>query len=216
MESSSPTMLADLRRRIGAVDVPGRPRLPVPEGLAPVVPQGGLPVGWTVGISGIGARTVATLLIAALIDRRGWAAFVGVDDLGLVAAAEAGLALDRVLSIEHPEPDRWADVVAIALEATTVVCVRPTHRVAPAEARRLGVRLREEGAVLIHLDGGSTWPLPLDLSLRATAGPWQGLGSGHGHLRSREVLIEADGRRFPSARTSLVCPAGSGWSPMGS
>ena len=172
----------------------------LPEALAPlasILPMGGVQRGWSVGVDGHGAWALAMGLAGWLMETDGWMAAVGLEDLGLVGAGEQGVALDRVLMVETPTPDQWATVVAALVEAMHVVCVRPHHRVARQEARRLQARAREQQAVLVHLDGGRAWPDPVDLSLTGRSQQWEGLGKGHGHLQGRRLLVEVGGRRAP-------------------
>ena len=165
--------------------------------LASILPMGGVQRGWSVGVDGHGAWALAMGLAGWLMETDGWMAAVGLEDLGLVGAGEQGVALDRVLMVETPTPDQWATVVAALVEAMHVVCVRPHHRVARQEARRLQARAREQQAVLVHLDGGRAWPDPVDLSLTGRSQQWEGLGKGHGHLQGRRLLVEVGGRRAP-------------------
>ncbi|MDH3300842.1 MAG: hypothetical protein OES24_10075 [Acidimicrobiia bacterium] len=172
----------------------------LPEALAPlasILPMGGVQRGWSVGVDGHGAWTLAMGLAGWLMEADGWMAAVGLEDLGLVGAGEQGVALDRVLMVETPPPDQWPTVVAALVEAMHVVCVRPHHRIGRPEARRLQARAREQQAVLVHLDGGRTWPYPVDLALIGRSQQWDGLGEGHGHLQGRRLLVEVGGRRAP-------------------
>jgi len=136
-------------------------------------------------------------LVGWLMEVDGWMAAVGLEDLGLVGAGEQGVPLDRVLMVETPPPDQWATVVAALIEAMHVVCVRPHHPISRQDARRLQARAREQQAVLVHLDGGRTWPYPVDLAVTGRSQQWEGLGEGHGHLRGRRLLVEVGGRRAP-------------------
>ncbi len=172
----------------------------LPEPLAPlasILPMGGVQRGWSVGVEGHGAWTLAMGLAGWLMAPDGWMAAVGLEDLGLVGAGEQGVPLDRVLMVETPTPDQWATVVAALVEAMHVVCVHPHHRIGRLEARRLQARAREQQAVLVHLDGGRTWPFPVDLMLTGRRQQWEGLGEGHGHLQGRRLLVEVGGRRAP-------------------
>ncbi len=198
--------VSDLRARLGPVSLVRQQTenstalRALPEALAPLtslLPMGGVQRGWSVGVDGHGAWALAMGLAGWLMEGDGWMAAVGLEDLGLVGAGEQGVALDRVLMVETPMPDQWPTVVAALVEAMHVVCVRPHHRIGHQEARRLQARAREQQAVLIHLDGGRTWPYPVDLSLTGRSQKWDGLGEGHGHLRSRRLLVEVGGRRAP-------------------
>ncbi len=181
--------------------------LPVPEVLAPLFPRGGLQRGWSIGVAGIGAWSLALSIWAEALDVEGWVAVVGVPDLGLAAAAESGVRLDRMVIVETPPSGQWSSVVSSVLDAFRVVAIAPSSRVDARDARRLSAQAREREAVLFHLDGGRSWPTALDLTL--TAGPlpdrgWVGLGEGHGHLQGRRVAIDAIGRRMGRPRSVSV------------
>lgn len=181
--------------------------LPVPDALLPLFPWGGIQRGWSVGVAGAGAWSLAFALWAEALGSEGWVAVVGVPDLGLAAAAELGVRLDRVVLVQTPPADQWSTVVSSALDAFDVVAVAPTAQVSPRDARRLSARAREREAVLFHLDGGRTWPSALDLTLHTqveeTLG-WAGLGRGHGYLQGRRVSIDAVGRRTGRPRSLAV------------
>ena len=200
--------VSELRARLGPVSLIRRqtehtsalralPRSLAP--LAPALPMGGVQRGWSIGVDGHGGWALAMGLAGWLMEVDGWMAAVGLEDLGLVGAGEQGVPLDRVLMVETPPPDQWATVIAALVEAMHVVCVHPHHRIGRQEARRLQARIREQQAVLLHLDGGQTWPYPVDLLLTGRSQQWEGLGQGHGHLRGRRILVEVGGRRAPGA-----------------
>ncbi len=205
MESPGSMTLPEIRERIAPVRLAGQHQLPVPVALAELFPLGGLPTGWSVGVSGVGSWSLVAALAGALVEDHRWAAFVGAEEFGLVAASEVGLPLDRVLLVEHPEPQQWATVMAVLVEAVSVLCINPSHPIGQRDARRLIARAREQQTVLVHLDGGRAWPVPLDLSLWVEAGTWEGLGQGSGYLCSRKLTVEAQGRRsMAMARRRVV------------
>jgi len=163
--------------------------LPVLPALEPLFPAGGLRRG-----SAVAVRGSASLLLALLAgpSRRGaWCGVVGLPGLGLAAAAEAGIALDRLALVPDPGRD-WAAVAAALLDAMEVVVVAPRGRVPDADVRRLAARARQRGAVLVPF-GPVSWP-GSDLRLSVAGGVWEGLGDGSGRLRSRRVVVRADGR----------------------
>ena len=103
-------------------------------------------------VEGDGAATsLALALVAGPSAAGSWTAVVGCPGLGLAAAAEAGVALERLALVAEPEPGDWAGVVAALVGAVDVVVVGPTHRVRAADARRLAARARERGTVLVQL-----------------------------------------------------------------
>ena len=163
--------------------------LPVVPALRPLLPNQGLRRGATVAVGRSAALALA--LVAGASAAGSWVAAVGLPDLGILAAAETGIALERLALVPTPGPRAWPTVVAALLDAIDVVLVRSPPGLPPAQARRLAARARERGAVLIPL---GPWPEPADLRLVVTASAWHGLGQGHGTLRVRQVEVAVTGR----------------------
>jgi hypothetical protein len=146
------------------------------------------PIDAIPAVAGGGTSLLLALLSAA--SRSGsWCAVVGVPALGALAAAESGIALDRLALVPNPGPE-WPTVVAALIDGVDVVVVAVPGPVAPSIANRLVARARQRGCVLMpygRWDGA-------DVTLRVIRGSWDGLGAGHGRLRRREVTITARGR----------------------
>lgn len=171
--------------------------LPVLPELRELLPDGGLRRGSVVAVDGPGALLWA---LAVEASRTGaWCATVGLPELGLVAAAEMGMALDRLLVVADPGP-RWAEVVATLLDGVELVIARPPGaasaqrgRSGPGTAaldRRLGALLRRHGGVLVT---AGPWE-GARVRLRVASGVWAGVGDGHGHLQGHRVRVMAEGR----------------------
>src|SRR4051812_1040213 len=181
--------------------------LPVLEPLQPVLPEG-LRRGATVAAGT--APSLALALVAGPGAAGSWSAAVGVSHLGLAAAAELGVALDRLVVVADPPRESWATVIATLIDALDVVLVRVRHRVNGNAARRLVARARERGAVLVLLGDG--WPEAPDVRLSIVRSEWEGIGDGHGYLQARRVTIEAEGRRAaaPARTIDVWLPAADG------
>src|SRR5437588_5350206 len=108
--------------------------LPVLSALAGLLPEGGLRRGSTVAISG--TTSLALALLAGPSQAGSWCAAVGLPSLGLVAAAEVGVALERFPLVARPGGACPA-VVATLLEAVDVVLVCLPRTVRQADDRRL-------------------------------------------------------------------------------
>lgn len=212
---------AELRRvadRARPVTLAREQTLPVPEPLGALLPDGALARGSAVAARGVGATSLALNLVAAASLAGSWVVVVGLPELGLAAAAEAGVDLRRLALVAAPEPGRWAAVVAALVGGVDLVVVDGRAPLTPTEGRRLGSRLRERGSVLVAVTPGAGAPgrrpgaWPADVTLTVRAGGWEGLGDGHGHLRRRRVEVEADGRGRASrprlAELWLPSPAG--------
>lgn len=165
----------------------GRVRtLPVPADLAGLFPWHGLRRGGTVSVRG--STSLLLALLAESTAGGSWAAVVGMPDLGVLAAAESGVAVDRLALVRHPGAELPA-VLAALLDGMDLV-VTSRAKLTDAQARRLSVRARHRGAVLLSV---GAWP-GVDLELRCTRARWSGIGAGHGHLARREITVESRGR----------------------
>ncbi len=198
-----PALAPDLVEKIQPINLSGQRVLPVPEVLAPLFPWGGIQKGTSLGVGGNGGWSVAMAIMAEALGAEGWLAIVGAPDVGLVAAAEFGVRLDRILVVETPPLHQWPSVVASLLEAVDVVAIAPEGRVGQRDARRLHARAREQASILLHLDGASTWPTAIDVGLDVAIDRWQGLGWGHGFLRARQATVTSIGRRSAARPVSV-------------
>ncbi|WP_410588208.1 hypothetical protein [Amycolatopsis sp. lyj-23] len=155
--------------------------------LARLFPGGGLRRGTTVAVRG--ATSLVLALLAAATRDGSWAAVTGLPELGLAAAAELGVDLERVALVPDPGAELVA-VVSALVDGFDLVVLGPAA-VQPQTARRLAGRVRNRGTVLL---AAGPWP-GADLELRVTGRRWHGLTQdGHGHLRSREVVATSRGR----------------------
>jgi hypothetical protein len=168
--------------------------LDVVPALAPLLPDPGVRRGSVLATAGPAATSLALALAAGPSSSGSWVGAVGLASLGLLAAAEAGVALGRLVLVAAPEPAGWATVVATLLDGVDVVLAAPPRRLPPGDARRLQARVRERQGVLV-LVGAEAVPLDVDVTLTARATAWDGLADGAGHLRARRVTVEAVGRR---------------------
>lgn len=226
--AGDPRDLLEAAARVRPVALAREHLLPVLDELAPLLPDAGLRRGSTVAIGSadpggsVGGATALALALGAAASAEGsWTALVGLPAVGLGAAAELGLALDRLAVITAPPPEQWATVVAALVGAFDLVLVPvpPTTRI--AEVRRLVARARERGSVLVQLTpfaAGSRLPsrddpsIESDVRLAVTSSRWQGLSGGAGHLQARRLTIETSGRRRAARprRTDLWLPSPSG------
>jgi hypothetical protein len=209
--------LSGLRELAGAVRpvaIAGERVLPVLPALESLLPERGLRRGSVIATSGrAGATSLALALISAASAQGSWCAAVAVGQpaVGLVAATEAGISLERfpVISASGGNgPGGWSWVVAALLDAVDIVVAWPPPHVRSADARRLAARGRERGAVLVlagvgagagaGVDAGTGtragWPAPVDVELRVSKVAWHGVGRGHGRLEARSVEVVAGGR----------------------
>lgn len=185
--------LRELAGKVAPVVLAGEQIVPVAEPVAPLLPGRALRRGTVVSIEGppgSGATSLLFQLVAAASQDGSWVAMVGMADVGVVAAAEAKVDLDRLALVPDPG-GHWPMVTAALLDAVDLVVVRPSTRVRPQDARRLAGRARERGGVLLV---AGTWPDGADVRLTAQRTRWEGLADGHGFLRQRRVDVTVDGR----------------------
>lgn len=207
--------------------------LPVGDVLDSVLPAG-LRRGSSLATGGPLAVSLALAACAEASRQGSWTAVIGLDDLGWAAAAEHGVVLDRCIAIARPAAPRWAEIVAVAAEgADLVVTCRPPH-LTPGQIRRIQSRLTTTGTVLIVVDErwspdrtrvpggaghqageagsgpGGDWSA--DVRLTARVRSWEGIGTGHGRLVARRVVVEAAGRRLggQARRVELLLPGPNG------
>lgn len=213
--------LVALGERVRPTDLARDRSLAVLPAFDALLPASGLRRGTTVAVGArpgtTGATSLSLALAAGASQAGSWVAAVGLGSLGLAAAAELGVVLERLVLVADPGRDQagWATVVAALVDGFDLVLVAPgagRGRLRAGDARRLVARVRERSAVLVAVGGelpGERSPL----RLTATSSMWQGLGEGWGHLRGRRMMVEADGRgeaaRGRRAELWLPGPGGS-------
>jgi hypothetical protein len=168
--------------------------LPVLPELRHLLPGGGLRRGSTVAVRGgpggsPGAATVLLALLSAASEAGSWCAVLGLPDLGAVAAAELGIALDRLALVPYPGPE-WPAVVAALLDGLDLVVVAVPGPVGATIAGRLAARARQRGGVLIPYGEWSG----ADVVLEPAGDGWYGLGDGIGRLARRRLVVASHGR----------------------
>lgn len=100
-----------------------------------------------------GTRPQVFAAVARAMGPHGWVGVVGVADVGWLAAAEHGIALDRVLYVPHT---RGLDTAVLtAVVDSCAVVVAGALRLAPAHARAVIARAHARGTTLFTL---TPWP----------------------------------------------------------
>lgn len=161
--------------------------LPVLPALRELLP-GGLQRGSVVA-AGDSSSLLCLALAAGASVAGAWCAIAGLPDLGVAAAADAGLDPGRLLLVADPG-EGWPQVVASLLDGCELVLLRSPARPSAQVRRRLEAVLRRHGGVLVvagDWDGAQG-------RLTVTHQEWTGIGAGHGRLRSRLVRVVAAGR----------------------
>jgi hypothetical protein len=189
--------LSALAERVAPLTLARERTLPVSEMFAELFAERGLVRGRIIACSGPAATSLALALVAPAVTAGSWLATIDVPTIGLDAASEFGVALERVVAV-RAGGTRWPDVVAAAADGFDLLITRVPADVAPAAMRKIANRLRQRDAVMVVL--GSPGGLSCDGQLDADAVEWIGLGDGHGHLQHRRLVVEASGRRLHGRR----------------
>ncbi len=191
-----PATLGELRQRVHRMQGSSvRRRLDLLPGLAGVVQ---LRTGGTYVVD---SPSLALALMAGPSQAGEWSAVVGVADLGLESAAEFGLDLERTVVVPRPG-EHWLSVTAGLVEVASLVLVRPPTPPSEAQAERLRARLRQKDAALIAL---GDWPRA-ETRISIAESHWVGLGSGHGRISARQVVVEVRESAGRSRRAPLWLP----------
>ena len=200
------TLLTVASRLDKRVDLPGgRPPFPVVRQLASLLPGGGLRRGSVVAVHS--STALLLTLLAAATAHGSWAAVVGMSELGVLAAAEAGVVVQRLALVPHPGGN-LVPVTAALLDGVDVVAVAGPERIPPGARRSLSTRARQRGSVLLPL---GRWP-GADVELTCHTQAWYGPEAGYGRLRCRQVTVSAVGRGAASRPLTslLLLPDSSG------
>jgi len=196
---SRPDLVRKLGDQVRPVSASGTRILPVLPALESLLPDRGLRRGSVVAVSG--STSLALALLVSASQTGSWCAAVGAPSLGLLAAAELGISLERFPLVAAPRsrgPGGWAWVVAALLDTVDVVLAWPPTHLGAGDHRRLVARARERGSVLL-MSGAERWPssqVPLepDVALTMVGAQWEGIGHGHGRLSARRLDVVAEGR----------------------
>ena len=182
----------DLQARIAAMQATtlGTRTLPTDPVVAPLLPGGALKAGVAYAVPG--SLALAMLLLAGPSAAGAWCGVVGVPEFGIEAAAEFGIALDRLVLVPRPG-EHWLSVTAQVAEVLPVVLVRPPDAGAsPAEAARLASRLRQRGSTLLVAGRWSG----VEAQLETVGGAWTGIGAGWGYLAGRDADVVVTAREI--------------------
>ncbi|MBM3694288.1 MAG: hypothetical protein FJW77_13560 [Actinobacteria bacterium] len=217
-DAAARAALAEIARRVRPVGAAHERVVEVPGSLGARLPQRGVRRGSVVAVTGApgaGATSVALTLAGAVTARGEWAAALDLGGtLGALAAAEAGVALERFVVVRPPGgaralADRWATVVAALLDGVGLVIAELPRSLRTADARRLAARARERAAILVPLAPTDAWPAEAALRLHAPGGPWPLVD---GLLTERTVPVVVDGHgagAITGARAGAITGAGA-------
>jgi hypothetical protein len=176
--------------------------LPVHQSLIELLPA--LQRGSTIACGGRAGVSLALALAAAPSQEGAWVGVAGLPELGVRAAADMGVALQRLVLVAGDPP--WTDVLAAMIDGFDVVLIGPVvgkgvGKPGSGAVRRLQARAQSRGVVMLTVGVPA---LGADLQLTANDDHWVGLGNGHGVATGRRVLVEVGGRRMPRPRRATM------------
>lgn len=208
-------VLTALGEQVAPISFARERTLPLPPNLFEVFPERGLVRGRSVSCTGPAATSLALSLVSRAIAEGGWLALIDLPTIGLDAASEYGISLERIVSVDtiidtivDRGARRWADVVAAAADGFDVLMVRVPSDVSPTIMRKVMTRVQQRGVVVVVL--GDPGTMACDAELSVDSAVWEGVLDGAGHLRKRTVTIRSGGRRVPGrCHRDLLLPAPS-------
>ncbi len=165
--------------------------LPALPPIASLLPDGALRRGTVVRCTGKAAASLAMAVAAGPSAAGSWCGAVGLDEMGVLAAAGYGLDLER-LAVVRAAPAEWAVAAAALVDGVDLVVLAPPRHASSAAARTLAARSRDRGAVVLVVEERPGFPADLELAVEAAQ--WHGLAEGTGRLQSRRVSVAARGR----------------------
>jgi hypothetical protein len=185
--------------------------LPIAPSFTPLFVDGGLVRGRTVACTGDAALSTALALSASATRLGSWLAVIGVPQLGVGAAIEAGVAIERIVLAQPPRASReWVATVAALVEGFDVLIVAPPTSLSAHDARRLQTRVaaRQSVLIVVHLPSPLAACAPqvfgADLDVRADTVAWSGIEQGGSHITQRMVHVRVSGRRCASPREATI------------
>ncbi len=175
--------LREQMRQLQPALFPAR-ELPTHPALSALLPGGSLRAGGVYVVAG--SYSVALTALAGASTAGQWVAAVGFPHLGVEAAIEMGVDVERLVLVPDPSAD-WLAVTVALIDTVSVVLVNAPRGVDDATASRLASRLRQRECVLVVV---GQWPHP-EARLAVERRQWLGVGRGHGHLAQCGIGVAA-------------------------
>jgi len=116
-------------------------------------------------------------------------------DLGLAAAEDLGVNLDRLILVPSPDA-QWLSVLNTLIDVVGIVALGPLSPPSDRMLSTLSGRLREREATLMVR---SHWPRT-EARIGVVDRHWEGLGAGHGTLEEHRVRVAVTSRNTREAR----------------
>ena len=159
------------------------------------------------GAEGFGATSLAFALLAQATTDGMWCSIVGPPDLGLVAAVELGVDLERLVIVAAPRV-RAATAIGALVEGCDVVLLRLPLAMTRTEMLRLGARARQRRVLVVLLadprSRAVAWPEVPDITVQIRSSVFYGIESGSGRITGRRVELETIHRRAAGSRAPVA------------
>jgi hypothetical protein len=196
---------AQFAQRVSARAEAGFGPVPVAPALASLLPSSGLERGGVYACAGDAPMSLLFSLVATATSVGSWLALVDVARVGLMAAHEYGVALQRVMCVNSGgHTQSYAQVVGALVDGIDLV-VLSSPACSAAEARRIVARAKASGSVLLIL--GRAGQFSPDVVLSSSTTEWH----FHTHASARTMSVQAHGRRVYNQRALTVqLPAADG------
>lgn len=196
---------AQFAQRVSSRVEAGFGPVPVAPALASLLASSGLERGGVYACAGDAPMSLLFSLVAVATTQGSWLACVDVPRMGLMAAHEYGVALQRVMCVSTGgHTQSYAQVVGALVDGIDLVVVS-SPVCSAAEARRIVARAKASGSVLLIL--GRAGQFSPDVVLSSSTTEWH----FHTHASSRTMSVQAHGRRVYNQRALTVqLPAADG------
>lgn len=198
LESHEPTRadVQALRQRIQVMESTrvGSRVIPVHSAVSSIFPRGGLNTGSVYSVDS--STSLLWALLAEATQQGTWCAVVGMPDLGVAAAEELGVNVDRLVLVPSPG-SQWMAVLGALIDVVGVCALGAFPAPSERALSTLSGRLRERESTLLVR---SSWPR-VDAAL-AVEHQWDGVEQGRGILREHHLRITATPR---PGQTALSC-----------
>ena len=187
-----------LQQRIHAMEVTKMEHrvFPVSPAVSSLFPEGGLSRGAIYQVDS--SSSLLWALLAQPSTRGTWCALVGMPDMGLAAAEEMGVNVDRLVLVPYPG-QQWFSVLAALIDVVGIVALGSLPAPSDRILSTLTGRLREREATLLVRND---WPRT-EASIQVRH-QWSGITQGRGMLDEHRVLISATPRHGHPVRTCEI------------
>ncbi len=175
---------------------------PAVQPLSAILVDGRFPAGSVSVLEG--STTLLLALLAASQRQADWCAVAAFPDLGLLAASDAGVSLER-LAVVPSLGAQQVECLGALLDGFTTVVVGPDAALTRSERARLLARARARDAALVSV---RPWEQAA-LRIQVTAHRWAGPDRGAGYLRRCDLDVTRQASSAPERWIVTVPTPGS-------